>query len=494
MTAEPYAAEVRAYIADCLRHRAQLDPAYHPTADGAVKLIPHGGNAEEAERIRATFTAVTSLTAAAYGPAPAAPAVAPGRPRRVLVTGSRTWADEAVITDALREHWAAGTVLISGACPRGADAITERLWSSWGGQVERHPADWETGRAAGMERNAAMVAAGADVCLAFIRDDSPGATHAAKLADLAGIPVHRYEHPEQNKGEKAPSGLTAEAAALGYIRHGWPVFVLGRSKRPVANCRACRTAGAGHDRDGCTCLTCHGFYAATLDPGRLAAMLRKAPGGLLAIRTGTVSGLCVVDIDPRNGGQVDRDLMTPTATVATGGGGWHLYYRHPGGPTLPALPGAAGVDVKGDGGYVAAPPSIHPGTGRPYRWVTGRGVAEMPPALRAALAPSPSAAAPAPAVTGLSGPVPVRGAGGISSPPALLAAHLRAVQQAPEGRRRAILYGAARGVARMVAAGALTEHDARAALTEAGTAAQQTPREIRAAIDGAFTAEGVAAA
>ena len=46
----------------------------------------------------------------------------------------------------------------------------------------------------------------------------------------------------------------------------------------------------------------------------------------------------------------------------------------------------------------------------------------------------------------------------------------------------------------MVTAGALTEADARAVLTAAGTAAQQTPREIRAAIDGAFTAEGVAAA
>ena len=156
--------------------------------------------------------------------------------------------------------------------------------------------------------------------------------------------------------------------------------------------------------------------------------------------------------------------MTPTATVATGGGGWQLYYRHPGGPTLPALPGVPGVDIKADGGYVVAPPSIHPGTRQPYRWVGGRPVNEMPPALRAAVARP--AAPPAPAVTRPSGPVPVRGAGGISSPSALLAAHLRAVQQAPEGRRRATLYGAARGVARMVAAGALTEADARAALTD----------------------------
>jgi hypothetical protein len=202
-----------------------------------------------------------------------------------------------------------------------------------------------------------------------------------------------------------------------------------------------------------------------------------------------VSGLAVVDIDPRNGGRIDPALMTPTAAVATGGGGWHLYYWHPGGPLLAALPGRPGVDVKADGGYVVAPPSIHPGTGQRYRWVGERPVSEMPPALRAALAPPPQAARPAV----LSGPPPTRAAGGISSPAALLAAHLRAVHTAPEGKRRHTLYGAARGAARMVTAGAITEHDARAALTAAGLAAQQSERDIRAAIDGAFKDEGAAA-
>jgi predicted amidohydrolase len=111
----------------------------------------------------------------------------------------------------------------------------------------------------------------------------------------------------------------------------------------------------------------------------------------------------------------------------------------------------------------------------------------MPPALRAAITPPPAAPAP------LTGPVPTSRAGGISSPAALLAAHLHAIEQAPEGRRRTTLYGAARGVARMVTAGAITADDARAALTAAGLAAQQTERDIRAAIAGAFTAEGAAA-
>jgi hypothetical protein len=427
------------------------------------------------------------------------PHTAPGRPvRRVLVTGSRTWTAQHVIADALREHYTPGAVLISGACPRGADAIAEQIWASWGGQVERHPADWATGRAAGLARNAAMVAAGADVCLAFIRDTSPGASHTARLAELAGIPVRRYDHPAEDQAapagltarqhEAAPSGLTIEAAAQWYLQAGWPVFVLGRTKRPVANCRACRTAGRGHDPAACGCLTCHGFHAATTDPARLAAMVRRVPGGLLAIRTGTASGLVVIDIDPRNGGQPDRELMTPTATVATGGGGWHLYYRHPGQRLLPELPGHPGVDVKADGGYVVAPPSVHPATGCPYRWVGGRAVAAMPPALRAALT-----APPAPAPPRLRGDLPARRAGGISSPPALLAAHLRAVHNAPEGRRRVTLYGAARGVARMVLAGAISREDAEAALTAAGLAAEQTPRQIAAAISGAFRDEGAAA-
>ena len=315
---------------------------------------------------------------------------------------------------------------------------------------------------------------------------------------VTGQPCHKAcaDSPPTLPGHGAAARLVPEsggpvlAAGRGYIAAGWPVFLLGRSKRPVANCAACHAAGDTHDRGACQCLTCHGFYAATTDVERLAAMLAAVPRGLLAIRTGIVAGLAVVDIDPRNGGRIDRDLMTPTATVTTGGGGWHLYYRHPGGPLAAKLPGRAGVDVKGDGGYVAAPPSRHPGTGRPYWWANRRDVAEMPPALRAALIPAPPPAADS---APLSGPPRTRSAGGISSPDALLAAHLRAVQTAPEGRRRVTLYGAARGVARMVAAGAITETDARAALTAAGLAAEQTPRDVRAAIDGAFHDEGAAA-
>ncbi|PXY16477.1 hypothetical protein BAY59_38625 (plasmid) [Prauserella coralliicola] len=110
--------------------------------------------------------------------------------RRVLVTGSRTWTDTTVIRDGLAAVWHPDAVLVTGACPRGADRLAEQCWTHWGGRVERHPASWHRhGRRAGYVRNHRMIEAGADVCVAFIRGRSRGASHCAGWADLAGIPT-----------------------------------------------------------------------------------------------------------------------------------------------------------------------------------------------------------------------------------------------------------------------------------------------------------------
>lgn len=130
---------------------------------------------------------------------------------RVLITGSRSWTDRAIIRDGLRDWWIengrpADAVLVSGACPVGADRICEEVWAANGLAVELHPAQWSVHtdrcpdwhhklqrcRAAGFRRNAEMVALGADVCLAFIRDRSAGATMTADLAEKAGIPTRRF--------------------------------------------------------------------------------------------------------------------------------------------------------------------------------------------------------------------------------------------------------------------------------------------------------------
>lgn len=121
---------------------------------------------------------------------------------RILVTGSRDWEDGEQI--ALSLGYAVGealsrgvpfsdVVIVHGHCPTGADATVDRLASDYGHRVERHPAEWDRlGKSAGFQRNAVMVAAGADVCLAFIRNGSRGATHTADLARKAGIETRRY--------------------------------------------------------------------------------------------------------------------------------------------------------------------------------------------------------------------------------------------------------------------------------------------------------------
>lgn len=130
---------------------------------------------------------------------------------RVLVTGSRDWKDRDAIAGDLAQWRGAGVVLVHGAAP-GADRIAAQIWRSWGLPDEPHPAGWTVcGRGcrpghrlsrrdgsqycptAGRRRNAEMVAAGAQVCLAFIRRHSRGATHCATTAETAGIPTTIHE-------------------------------------------------------------------------------------------------------------------------------------------------------------------------------------------------------------------------------------------------------------------------------------------------------------
>jgi hypothetical protein len=245
-------------------------------------------------------------------------------------------------------------------------------------------------------------------------------------------------------------------------------------------------------------VTCHGFYAATREPSRIAELVRACPDGLLAVRTGAApagAGVVAVDIDPGHGGRLDSELMRPTLAVVSGNAGWHLYYRHPGGDVLSRpLPGVPGVDVKADGGYCVLPPSVHPATRRRYRWANTRPVGEMAPRLAEMVLAPPAVGARA-AQFAVDGAWRARegiGAGdGVRHPEKLLQACLAAVRRAPQGRRRVTLYGAARGVARVVLAGHLTAADAVTLLADVGREVEQTDRDIHAAIAGAFTAEGL---
>lgn len=113
--------------------------------------------------------------------------------KRILVTGSRDWTDIDTIRAALMNEVIVGEqmLVIHGAC-RGADMLADKVAQSLGWYREPHPAQWQFGRGAGFARNMEMVAAGADVCLAFILNGSKGSGHCARVAEAAGIPVKRF--------------------------------------------------------------------------------------------------------------------------------------------------------------------------------------------------------------------------------------------------------------------------------------------------------------
>ncbi len=99
--------------------------------------------------------------------------------------------------------------------------------------------------------------------------------------------------------------------------------------------------------------------------------LRQKPELNVGIVTGAVSGLIVLDLDGV-GAVVDAcQRGLPCTPVATTGKGLHVYLAHPGGSVRNGtglVPEVAGYDLRGDGGYVVAPPSVHP-SGHRYRWL-----------------------------------------------------------------------------------------------------------------------------
>jgi hypothetical protein len=167
----------------------------------------------------------------------------------------------------------------------------------------------------------------------------------------------------RNDGDAAAG--EALAATLAYAGRGWPVFPC-RGKRPHVK---------------------NGLHDAATD--RLTVerwWTRIWPGANVAIRAGSESGLLVLDVDGEAGADalaaLEREHAELGATVEclTGGGGRHLYFAHPGGELRNSAGRLApGLDVRGDGGYVIAPPSRHSSGGR-YEWSVDGHPDELEPA------------------------------------------------------------------------------------------------------------------
>lgn len=121
----------------------------------------------------------------------------------------------------------------------------------------------------------------------------------------------------------------------------------------------------------------NGFKDASTDPEKIAQWFPKNTRANIGIATGTASNIFVVDSDEKNGVSGMESLaelenkygpLPPTLTCATSSGGKHFYFNYPQDVTIKCRVAIRpGIDVRGEGGYVVAPPSIV--SGHLYQWI-----------------------------------------------------------------------------------------------------------------------------
>ena len=147
--------------------------------------------------------------------------------------------------------------------------------------------------------------------------------------------------------------ISSLEAALGYARLGWRVLpILADSKAPATE---------------------HGVHDATTDEAQIREWWRPNLRAGIGIATGAASKVWVLDVDGPEAmswydAQVIKHGLVHTLGVRTARGA-HLYWRYPDGATVRNAQGIApGVDVRGEGGYVCAPPTVHR-SGHVYAWI-----------------------------------------------------------------------------------------------------------------------------
>ena len=274
-------------------------------------------------------------------------------------------------------------------------------------------------------------------------------------------------------------------AALGYAHRGWRVFPLHGIVNGTCTCGRSDCTSAGKHP-----LVRRGLYEATTDPRQIQSWWRRWRSANVGIATGAVSGIVVIDVDLPTafgslGALIEAELPK-TLTGFTGGGGVHLIYSSSdetlgnSAGRLPGLDGELpGIDLRGNGGYVVAPPSIHR-SGCYYEWLdANRDVASAPKWLK-----QPErvyVALDDVATTDFDGDGTPYGL-------AVLGDELDRVRTAQVGTRNHELNRSAFVLARLVAGGELLETATRSALLATALAIGLDEPESRQTIDSAFDA------
>lgn len=265
-----------------------------------------------------------------------------------------------------------------------------------------------------------------------------------------------YLASRANVPEPSPTDHLTDAA----IRLDLPVFPCGGDKRP---------------------LTAHGFKDASADPATIRRMFRSPLAVMIGVPTGPTSGWYVIDIDIKAGASgmdwlhAMSENLIPTRTHKTQSGGLHLIFSLPAGNEVrnSASKIAAGVDVRGSGGYVIVPPS--PG----YAIADDTDIAEMPEWLyRECIRRPDKPEPPAPRNT----PPRAIENGGTAYGLAALDGECQAIRTAMDGTKHDTLNRAAYAIGGLVAAGELDHGTAYAALSGALEAIRHQCRDFRAAV------------
>ena len=262
---------------------------------------------------------------------------------------------------------------------------------------------------------------------------------------------------------------TILTVAKGYTKRGWRVFPLD-GKRPYAGT--------------------HGLTDASGDGAQIVAWWQQHPEANVGVRTGAApdgSGIWVLDLDSGTEAEARVDAVAAgreyrnTLTVRTGGGGLHLLYQYgpeltayltASGLTLPTRNGidGKGLDVRSDGGYIVAVPSVHPDTGACYDWANKAALAVAPEWLVRMVAKpieQRRAAPPPPRVEG----------GGFGA--AVLRTAVGKVAASTVGERHDTLLAQARTVGGYIVSAGISLVEAEAALVEAGEGCGKPSGEVR---------------
>ncbi|MCM2332379.1 MAG: bifunctional DNA primase/polymerase [Anaeromyxobacteraceae bacterium] len=192
----------------------------------------------------------------------------------------------------------------------------------------------------------------------------------------------RHPQNHMNNGNIVSRTLTQIAlwlASLGF--HILPVHAVSSGLCTCGNSQ-CRSPGK-HPR------TQSGSKDSTRSSSTIAEWFDGLFGnGNIGIATGATAGIVVLDVDPRHGGEdslaaleTQHGELPMTPTSKTGGGGLHFFFAHPGDSVRNSANAVGpGLDVRGEGGFVVAPPSLHASGGR-YEWLSGRGPDQVALAL-----------------------------------------------------------------------------------------------------------------